>query len=74
MTNYEIIQKLSPEEVETLAASNVVRSNIMHELRVYEFFNSRVKATGSRMQARSDAADRFCTSEETIKRIVKRLS
>ena len=50
----------------------LLRQSVQNDMKVYEFYMNECKTTG-RMQARTNTAENFCTSEETISRIIKRM-
>ena len=73
MSNFEFLSGLETSTFQKLIDSNVIRPTVRKEMEIYAYFNS-VAARLGRMQARTAAAEKFCTSEETIKRVIKRLN
>jgi len=73
MRNYDIILEIPKEQLRKLAETKVLRPTIELELKIYKHYNDLCLQMG-RMQARLETADTFCTSEETIKRVIKRLN
>lgn len=73
MSNFEFLSALDPITFKKLIASNVIRPTVEREMEIYKYFNNIAPQVG-RMQARMDTADKFCTSEETVKRVIRRLN
>jgi hypothetical protein len=72
MSAYELILTIEPTTFEKMLSLGILRNSVMNDVRVYEFYLNE-KKTVSCMQARTNTADKFCTSEETISRIIKRM-
>lgn len=72
MGAYELIQTMELSAIEILLSKGLLSSNIKRDLKVYEFYTNERKTVGC-MQARTNTAEHFYTSEETVKRIIKKL-
>lgn len=72
MSNYDFLTTLEPTVFKRLIASNVIRPTVEREMQMYVHYNKLCERL-PRMQARLETADKFCTSEETVKRTIKRL-
>ena len=73
MSTYEIILSLDSSTIDHLLSKGFFRSSTKRDIEIYEFYVNECKITGSKMQARTNAAEKFCTSEETIGRIIQRM-
>lgn len=73
MSNYDILVEIPKDRRKQMAEMHVLRPTIELDLEIYEHHRSLCTKMG-RMQARLETADKFCTSEETIKRVIKRLN
>jgi len=72
MSAYELILTIEPTIFNELMSLGLLRQSVQNDMKVYEFYMNECKTTG-RMQARTNTAENFCTSEETISRIIKRM-
>lgn len=72
MSNYEILLEMPTTVLRQLVATSIIRPTVEREMQIFEHYN-RLCAKLPRMQARLETAEKFCTSEETIKRTIKRL-
>lgn len=73
MSTYELILSLDSSVIDHLLSKGLFRASTKRDIEVYEFYINECNITGSRMQARTNAADKFSTSEETISRIIQRM-
>ena len=72
MSTYELIISIEESTIERLLSKGLFRSTIKRDIEVYEYYVNECKTVG-KMQARTNTADKFCTSEETIGRIIQRM-
>ena len=72
MSAYELILTIEPTTFEKLMSCGLLRQSVLNDIKVYEFYLNECKTTG-KMQARTNTAENFCTSEETISRIIQRM-
>lgn len=72
MTAYELITAIDPATIDILLSTGYLRPMTLRDVAIYEFYvNERRLVTC--MQARTNTAENFCTSEETISRIIKKM-
>jgi len=72
MSNYDILVEIPKDRRKQMAEMHILRPMIELDLEIYEH-HTMLCTKMSRMQARLETADKFCTSEETVKRVIKRL-
>lgn len=72
MSAYELILSLDISTIDVLLSKGLFRSTVKRDIEVYEYYINECKTVG-RMQARTNTADKFFTSEETISRIIQRM-
>ena len=72
MSAYELIISLDLSTIDLLLSKGLFRSTVKRDIEVYEYYINECKTEG-RMQARTNTAERFSTSEETISRIIQRM-
>jgi hypothetical protein len=72
MTAYEFILTIDKELLQVLHNKKMVRFSIFIDIEMYEFYlNEKKKHTC--MEARTNTSDKFCTSEETVSRMLFRM-
>lgn len=72
MTAYELISAIDPVAIDILLSTGYLRPMTLRDVAIYEFYVNERKTNGC-MQARTNTAEKFSTSEETISRIIKRM-
>ena len=72
MSAYELILNIEPTTFEKMMSLGILRQSVLNDIKIYEFYLNERKTNGC-MQARTNTAENFCTSEETISRIIKRM-
>jgi len=72
MSAYELIQTIDASILDKLMSKGLLRQSVQRDIEIYEFYLKERKITTC-MQARTNTAENFCTSEETISRIIKRM-
>ena len=70
MNVYKIILNIDEETFDRLMRKGFLRSTAKRDIRIYEYYLQELNNGNSKMQAMTNAADKFCTSEETIQRAV----
>ena len=73
MSTYDLILSIDKSKVEILLQKGILKSSTKRDIEVYEYYVNECGLTGSKMQARTNAAEKFFTSEETISRIIQRM-
>lgn len=72
MGAYELIISLDNSTLDRLMSTGLLRATVKRDIEVYEFYVNECKTVG-KMQARTNTAEQFCTSEETISRIIQKM-
>lgn len=73
MSAYEIILSLDESTFEKLLSKGLLRSNVKRDKELYEYYVAEFNLTHSRMQARTNTADKFCVSEETVSKVIQKM-
>ena len=73
MSTYDLILSIDKSKVEILLQKGILKSSTKRDIEVYEYYVNECCLTGSKMQARTNAAEKFFTSEETISRIIQKM-
>lgn len=73
MSTYDVILSIDKSKIEILLKKGILKSSTKRDMDVYEYYVNECVLTGSKMQARTNAAEKFSTSEETIGRIIQRM-
>lgn len=73
MSAYELILSLDHSTFEKLMSKGLLRDSVKRDKEIYEFYLRECEETGSRMQARTNTAELFCVSEETVSRAIKKM-
>jgi len=72
MSAYEQILTLEPSMIDLLLLKGYMRSSVRRDLTIYKFYiNERISL--GYLQARTNTAEKFFTSEETVARIIQRM-
>lgn len=72
MSAYELILTIDQTTFEKMMSLGLLRQSVPRDIEIYEYYLKERKITTC-MQARTNTAENFCTSEETISRIIKRM-
>jgi len=72
MSAYELISAIDPETIDILLSKGILRPMTRRDISIYEFYMKERKTNGC-MQSRTNTAEKFFTSEETVKRIIQRM-
>jgi hypothetical protein len=72
MGAYELIISLDNSTLDRLMSTGLLRATVKRDIEVYEYYVNECKTVG-KMQARTNTAEQFCTSEETISRIIQKM-
>lgn len=72
MNVYEFILSIDKELLQDLHSKKLTRFSIFRDVDIYEFYMNERKTTGC-MQSRTNTADKFCVSEETVSKTLQRL-
>ncbi len=72
MGAYELIISLDNSTLDRLMSTGLLRATVKRDIEVYEYYINECKTVG-KMQARTNTAEQFCTSEETISRIIQKM-
>lgn len=72
MGAYELIISLDNSILDRLMSTGLLRATVKRDIEVYEYYINECKTVG-KMQARTNTAEQFCTSEETISRIIQKM-
>lgn len=72
MGAYELIISLDNSTLDKLMSTGLLRATVKRDIEVYEYYVNECRYN-SKMQARTNTAEQFCTSEETISRIIQKM-
>jgi hypothetical protein len=72
MSAYELIISLDSSTIDLLLSKGLFRATVKRDIEVYQYYMEECKTVG-KMQARTNTAEQFCTSEETISRIIQKM-
>lgn len=73
MSAYELILSLDEKTFEKLLSTGLLRSTVKRDKDMYEYYLVECEASGSRMQARTNTAEKFCVSEETVSKTIQKM-
>jgi len=73
MIVYEFILTIDKKLLQNLHSKNLIRYSIFRDIDIYEFYMNEKRTIGC-MQARTNTADKFCVSEETVSKTLQRLN
>lgn len=72
MGAYELIISLDNSTLDKLMSTGLLRASVKRDIEVYEYYVNECRYT-SKMQARTNTAEQFFCSEETISRIIQKM-
>jgi hypothetical protein len=72
MTVYELVLTIDKELLQLLHSRKYTRFSIFRDIEMYEFYMNERKTVGC-MQSRTNTADKFFTSEETVQKALQRM-
>lgn len=72
MGAYELILSIDDLTLGKLMSTGLLRSTLKRDIEVYEHYVKECKSFG-KMQARTNTAEQFLVSEETVSRIIQRM-
>ena len=72
MTVYELILTIDKELLQELQRKKYARFSIFRDVEMFELYMNERKTNGC-MQSRTNTADKFFTSEETVSKALQRM-
>lgn len=72
MTNYEFITTLDSHVLDALCRRNFLKFSVKRDIEIYRHYSKQCEVK-SKMLARFNTAEKFCTSEETVSRIIQKM-
>lgn len=72
MTTYELLKTIEPNRLNTLVKVGIIAQEWRRAVRIYDYFQQMCKTTG-RMDAYDLTGQKFCMSDENVRKIVRRL-
>ena len=72
MSAYEIILSIEKPLHERMASIGLLRSTVSRDVKVYEYYLNEKKTNGC-MQSRTNTAEHFKLSEESISKIIQKM-
>ncbi len=74
MTIYELAISIPRDKRESLAAAGVLSGSVVRHIYIYEMFMRALRRGAGRMDAYAEVSARCFTSEENVRKIVRRMS
>lgn len=72
MTVYELARKIAGPDLDRLMQAGLVNRTTGRQLQIYEMFSEQVRRGVSRMQAYTNIAEEYFTSEENVRKIIRK--
>jgi len=72
MNCYETLLSVDSGLIQLLVSKGYMRSTTSRDIEAFEYYTKERTTTGY-LQARTNTAEKFCTSDETIARIIQRM-
>ena len=72
MSAYEIILSIEKPLLERMASIGLLRSTVIRDVKIYEHYLNERKTSGC-MQSRTNTAEHFNLSEESISKIIQKM-
>ena len=73
MNSFELICSLDPGLVEKMQNLGILRTNVIRDVEVFRYYLQECTATGKKLQARANTADKYHISVETVSKIIQRM-
>lgn len=73
MNSFELICSLDPGLVERMHIEGILRSNVMRDVELFKYYLQECTATGKKLQARANTAEKYHISVETVSKIIQRM-
>lgn len=72
MSTYELILSIDDSTFTKLMSSGLLRTTVKRDVQVYEFFLNECNSCG-KMQARTNTAEQFSISEDSVSKIIQKM-
>lgn len=72
MNVYEFVLSIDKNFLQELHRKKYTRFSIFRDIEMYEYYVNERQSTGC-MQSRTNTAEKFCVSEETVSKALQRL-
>ena len=73
MTTYDLLRTIEPAQMNEFVRAGIIAQEWRRALRVYEYFRECCKKTG-KMDAYDLTGEKFCMSDENVRKIIRRLN